>query len=234
MISCIVPVYNGERYLQEALESIIAQTYGPLEIIVVDDGSTDGTRAVVDRFTDRVTYLWQSNGGPASARNAGIRASTGPFLAFLDADDLWHPEKLERQMTRFRARADLELCLTFKRTFWIEEMRHEQQRLAEQDHPFAKDHPGYVCQTMLMPRPTYDRVGPFDEALRIGEDTDWLLRAERLGVVREILSDVLVFRRMHQNNLSYTRYEGGAQYQLELLWGHIRSRRAGSSTEPRG
>lgn len=225
LISCIVPVYNGERFIAEAIQSILGQSYPSLEIIVVDDGSCDGTGKVIERFGDRLTYLRQSNGGPAAARNTGVKASAGTFLAFLDADDLWHEEKLERQLARFRQRPELELCLTYKRTFWVEAMRHEEQRLKDQDHPFAKDHPGYVCQTMLMPRSTFDRVGPFDEDLRIGEDTDWLLRAERLGIEREILRDVLVFRRMHEHNISYTRYSGGAEDQIKMLFSHLRSRR---------
>ncbi len=227
-ISCIVPVYNGAKFIDEALESIASQSYPVAEIIVVDDGSTDATAEVVAAWLDKVTYVRKDNGGPASARNLGIQLSASPYLAFLDADDIWHPEKLERQMRRFAERPELELSLTYKRTFWVDEMSEEGERLRREGHPFAKDHPGYVCQTMLMPRTTFVRVGEFDENLRIGEDTDWLLRAERLGVVREILPDVLVYRRMHQSNISYTRYDGGAQDQLSLLFSHIRSRRSGS------
>ena len=104
LVSCIVPVYNGERYLREALDSILAQTYRPLEIIVADDGSADGTAGVVATFGDQVRYVRQHNQGPSSARNLGIRVPTGDFIAFLDADDLWHPEKLARQIARFQTR----------------------------------------------------------------------------------------------------------------------------------
>lgn len=224
-VSCIVPVYNGAKFIDEALQSIVNQTHPVAEIIVVDDGSTDSTASVVAAWLDRVTYVRKDNGGPASARNLGVQLSSAPYLSFLDADDLWHPEKLERQLRRFAERPDLELSLTHKRCFWVDEMRDEGERLRREGHPFAEDHPGYVCQTMLMPRSTYVRVGEFDDSLRIGEDTDWLLRAERVGVVREILPDVLVYRRMHQDNLSYSRYAGGAQDQLSLLFSHIRSRR---------
>ena len=96
LISCIVPVFNGELYLAEALESILKQSYRPLEIIVADDGSTDGTEAIVARFGTQVRYLYQPNSGPATARNLGLGAVRGEFVGFLDADDLWHPEKLER------------------------------------------------------------------------------------------------------------------------------------------
>ncbi len=112
LISCIVPVFNGERYLREALDSIFAQTYRPLEILVADDGSTDRTPYIAAAFGNRLRYLRQDNQGPAAARNLGIRAATGEFIAFLDADDVWHPEKLERQMARFQVRPELDYCVT--------------------------------------------------------------------------------------------------------------------------
>jgi len=96
LISCIVPVYNGERYLKEALDSILVQTHCPLEIIVADDGSTDGTASVVAGYGEGVKHLWQPNAGETAARNMGLSAAQGEFVAFLDADDLWHPEKLAR------------------------------------------------------------------------------------------------------------------------------------------
>ena len=111
-VSCIIPVFNGERYLREALDSILAQTHRPFDIIVVDDGSTDGTPAVVAGYGVQVRYVRQPNTGPAAARNLGVRSGGGEFIAFLDADDLWHPEKLARQMTRFREQPDLDLCIT--------------------------------------------------------------------------------------------------------------------------
>src|SRR5687768_12615855 len=97
-ISCVIPVYNGERFLTETLESVLAQSQRVDEIVVVDDGSTDGTRALVEGYVaregSRVQYLWQPNEGPAAARNRGIEAATGELIAFNDADDLWHPDKL--------------------------------------------------------------------------------------------------------------------------------------------
>ncbi|HEY5565544.1 MAG TPA: glycosyltransferase, partial [Rhodothermia bacterium] len=218
--------YNGARFLAEAVDSILNQKFPVLEIIVVDDGSTDETADVVATYGRRLRYVRQENLGPAAARNTGIRHSRAAYLAFLDADDLWHEDKLKRQVGRFESIPELELSLTFKRTFWVEEMKDEQERCIRAGHPFTKDHPGYVCQTLLMPRTTFDRVGPFDETLRTGEDTEWLMRAERLGIVKEIIPDVLVYRRMHQNNLSYSRYEGGAEDQLRLVLAHLKQKRS--------
>jgi glycosyltransferase involved in cell wall biosynthesis len=200
LVSCIVPVFNGERYLAEALDSILAQTYRPLEVIVVDDGSTDGTAHIVAGYGERISYLRQANAGPGAARNRGLDAAAGAYVAFLDADDLWHKEKLARQMARFEARPELELCLSHLQHFWEPEMKDEENRL--RDHRFSKPLPAYAIQAMLARRTLFDAVGRFDPSLRMGEDIDWFLRAADRGTVTEMLPDVLTFRRMHEFNMS--------------------------------
>ncbi len=201
LISCIVPVFNGERYLAEALDSILAQTYRPLEVIVVDDGSTDGTAHIVAGYGERISYLRQANAGPGAARNRGLDAAAGAYVAFLDADDLWHKEKLARQMARFEARPELELCLSHLEHFWEPEMKDEEDRL--RDHRFSKPLPAYAVQAMLARRALFDAVGQFDYSLRLlGDDTDWFLRAADRGTVTEVVPDVLIFRRMHGSNIS--------------------------------
>ena len=200
LISCIVPVFNGERYLAEALDSILAQTWRPLEVIVVDDGSTDGTAHIAAGYGAEASYLHQANAGPAAARNRGLDAAAGEFIAFLDADDLWHKEKLARQMARFEARPELELCLSHLQHFWEPEMKDEEDRL--RDHRFSKPLPGYAIQAILARRTLFDAVGRFDPALRMGEDVDWFLRSADRGTVTEMLPDVLTFRRLHASNMS--------------------------------
>ena len=203
-VSCIIPCYNGERFLGKAIESVIAQTLSPAEIIVIDDGSTDDSAAVAARYADRVEYLRQDNAGPAAARNRGIELTHGDFVAFLDADDLWHPEKLERQAARFAARPELEACVTHLTAFWEAEVRHEQEAL--QGHVLTRSRlPGYVLQTMLACRSAFVKAGMLNPALRFGEDTEWFIRARDEGVVLEMMPDVLVFRRFHANNLTRSR-----------------------------
>jgi glycosyltransferase involved in cell wall biosynthesis len=128
VISCIVPVYNGERYLAETLNSIVGQTYRPLEIIVVDDGSTDGSARIAEAFGPRVQYCWQENAGEAAARNGGLGMAQTEFVAFLDADDLWRPEKLARQIAQFQEKPEIDLCFTSFENFWIPELAAEEQR----------------------------------------------------------------------------------------------------------
>jgi glycosyltransferase involved in cell wall biosynthesis len=112
LVSVVVPVYNGERYLRQALESALGQTYRSLEIVVVDDGSTDGSPQLIASFGSRLRSLRQANGGVALARNSGIRAAHGELIAFLDQDDWWMPEKIEKQVALFLADERLGLAHT--------------------------------------------------------------------------------------------------------------------------
>ena len=201
LVTCVLAVYNGERYLREALDSVLSQTYSRVETIVVDDGSTDGTDALIRVYGDRVRHLHQSNAGPAAARNVGIARSQGTFIAFQDADDIWHPERIERQMARFEARPELALCSAYLSNFWEPEIQDEAEAL--RDHLIAKPFPGYgTPPSLLVRRALYDTVGPFNESLRLGSDTEWFLRASEQGVLMEVLPDVLVRRRWHRGNIS--------------------------------
>ena len=198
LVSCVVPVFNGARFLEDAVQSIEAQTWRPIEIIVVDDGSTDGTPDVIERIGDRVVALRQSNLGPPAARNAGVRAASGDFIAFLDADDLWLPEKLAVQMARFEARPELELCVGIARNWWIDELRHEADG--------TPDTMGGVSAALFR-RTLVDRLGPLDEALRHLDWVEWMLRGTDLGVVAETISEPLALRRIHHDNLSRRRQD---------------------------
>lgn len=199
LLSCIVPVFNGERYLAEALDSIIAQDYRPMEIIVVDDGSTDGTAEVAARYGDAVTYLSQPNAGPAAARNTGIKAAKGEFIAFLDADDLWVTDKLERQFARFEARPELGVCVAHSQNFWVPELKEEEQRLRAEGA--GEPQPG-VLQSMLIRRGVFDTVGLLNPDLKHRDAMEWLGRSRDAGVAMETMPDVLVHRRLHLTNIS--------------------------------
>lgn len=200
LISCIVPVHHGERYLQEALDSILGQTYRPLEIIVADDGSTDGTPEVAASYGEQIRLLTQATAGPAATRNLGLSAAQGEFVAFLDADDLWHPEKLARQIARIQIRPELDLCVTHVRVFWTSDLIGEET--CYQGHPRTQPVPGYTTTTLLARRILFETVGHFNTALWFADATDWFLRAAERGAVMELLSDVLVYHRMHQANLT--------------------------------
>jgi glycosyltransferase involved in cell wall biosynthesis len=200
-VSCIIPVYNGERFLAESIESVLAQTYDcDLEIIVVDDGSTDGSADIARGFGGAVRYVHQENAGPAAARNRGLAEARGEFISFCDADDLWLETKLEKQCARFSERPDLGYCVTLVQNFWEEEVAEERERMA--DHMRALPIPGYVTLTLLTTRSWMDRVGDFDEDLGHGDAADWFRRADAAGAASELMDEVLARRRLHGENRS--------------------------------
>jgi glycosyltransferase involved in cell wall biosynthesis len=202
LISCIVPVYNGERYLAETLDSILGQTHQPLEIVVVDDGSTDRTATIAAAFGARLQYCWQENAGEAAARNRGLSMAQAEFVAFLDADDLWHPEKLARQIAHFQD-PHLDLCFTSFQNFWIPELAAEEQRY--RGSPLAQPQSAWSTSTVLARRAVFARFGNFvdDGSLPAGsESMIWFLRAQEQGAVVSILPEVLMYRRMHTANCS--------------------------------
>lgn len=199
-ISCIIPVCNGERFLGEALESVLGQTCRPFEIIVVDDGSTDGTAAVAAAYDPRVRYVFQSNAGPAAARNRGLDLATGDLLAFLDADDVWLSEKLERQSNYMLDQRDADVVFTLIQNFWVEGMEEEAERFRA--HRISKPLAGYSPCTMMARREVFEAVGPFRADMPHGDTQEWVLRARERGIVVASMPEVLTRRRIHQENRS--------------------------------
>ena len=199
LVSCIIPVYNGEDYLAEAVESVLRQTYAALEPIVIDDGSSDGSAAVIATFGTRVRCLHQTNSGLAASRNRGIRAASGQFIAFLDADDVWLPDKIACQMERFRIRAETEVSVTYIENFWDpQQLAHG---VAPPQHALGAM-PGYASPTMVARRAVFDRVGLYADDLKTAACRDWFIRAREHHVVFDMLPRVLVRRRLHRANMS--------------------------------
>lgn len=200
LVSCVVPVFNGERFVAEAVESILGQTYRWREVIIVDDGSDDGSVDVLARFGDQIRVLRQANRGPSMARNRGIEESRGEFIAFLDADDLWVPDKIESQISVLEACPDVQLCSGHIKSFWISELDHE--RRAFENHPYHGERPLLSPCTVLVRRELFQRLGGFDPELWNGEDTDWFHRMLKAGVGYETLPRLVVHRRQHTMNLT--------------------------------
>ena len=230
-VTCVVPAYNSERFIEPALDSILGQTSPPQEVIVADDGSTDGTLDVVAGYGSAVRVISQQSLGPAMTRNLGLGAATGEFVAFLDADDLWHPEKLARQLARFAVRPELELSLTHVQLFWEADFEHEEARL--RDHPrVAGGVPGYATTALLARRSVFDTVGMFNADLWFSDAVDWFIRAQEEGCVLEVLADVLVYHRMHSSNLTRRRQEDSRREYLGIVKASLDRRRALSEADP--
>jgi glycosyltransferase involved in cell wall biosynthesis len=199
LVSVIVPVYNGERFLAFTLQSIFDQDYRPLEGVVIDDGSTDGTAEIARSFAE-VRYLYQSNQGVAVARNAGLEAARGEFIAFLDADDLWAPHKLSLQVAYHLQHPEVDCSFVGLVNF----LEHGiEPPLWLRDNQSEAGRTDYSPCTLLARRSVFERVGLFDTSYRVGEDTEWFARAVDTGIRMGMLPDVLVRRRIHGANLSY-------------------------------
>jgi len=199
-VSCVVPAYNAERYIERALTSVLEQSRPPDEIIVVDDGSTDATVDVLAAYGSRLRVVRQANCGPAAARNRGIEMATGELICFQDADDEWHHDKLAKQLALFDERPSVGICITHVRNVWAEHL--EAQRRALEQHALANDPPGYVFQASLIRRSVFERAGMLDERLRRAEDVEWFARAKDAGVALAIVPEVLVYRHLHGQNTS--------------------------------
>jgi glycosyltransferase involved in cell wall biosynthesis len=212
LVSAIVPVYNGQRYLAAAIESIFAQDYRPVEVIVVDDGSSDGTAAVAQAFPIR--YFHQKNQGPAVARNTGIAAATGEFIAFLDADDVWTPSKLRVQVDYLLNHPAIGYTCGRLQNFYEPGIQLPEKLPTDlrEDAEIALS----PC-TLLARRSVFDQVGLFDPKYQVGEDTDWFVRAKDAGIARALLPDLLLRRRVHDNNLSYAQPAIRAKIQMQIL-----------------
>ncbi len=192
LVSCILPVLNGERFLAQALASILSQDVAVLDVIVVDDGSTDRSAEIARGFPGLRLHR-QANGGVAAARNTGLRLARGELIAFLDADDLWLPGKLAKQIRLLEMRPEVDLCLCMVRHVRMREDEPAHDATALDERPRV----GRLAQCMLARRRAVERVGPFDSGTVTRADQDWFLRARELGLVEAVLPDVLVHRRIH-------------------------------------
>lgn len=223
-VSIVIPVYNGANYLAQAIESALAQTYDNIEIIVVNDGSTDDgeTDRVIDHYIDRVRYLKKENGGSSSALNTGIRNMTGEWFSWLSHDDLYYPQKIQRQvewMNRlevpeyelsdyvFFAAADLidengslirktRANAEKERRNWIENLPGNEYLIAE---PNRSTFHGCSC---LIHKSVFNKVGMFDESLRLLNDLDMWYRIYIGGFRLEYLPEPLVQGRIHEKQIS--------------------------------
>ena len=200
-VSVIIAVYNGEQYLRECLESVLAQSVPPLEVIVVDDGSTDHSAAMVESFGPPVTVFRQQNKGQAAAIAAGLSLATGTCLAFNDADDLWTPHKQEWQLAALADNPDLDVVFGLTEQFVSPELVGEDRRRFS---PRVAIMPGELLQTALIRRRAFDRVGGINPELRGAGITDWIARMKAARLSSTTLPEIVHRRRLHRGNYGRT------------------------------
>lgn len=205
LVSVIVPAFNAVSTIGETLRSANEQTYRPIEIIVIDDGSTDGTSAAVAEFGDAVRYMAQENAGDAAARNTGIGEARGGLVAFLDADDLWRKDKLERQVGSLLADGSVGgiqcgALYIDDRLRPIEEHRCRPGRMELMDVLLFRDMPAF-SSAIVIRRECIDRIGPIDLSVRGKDEWDFAIRIAR-GCGLASVPDPLVIRRMYASSTS--------------------------------
>jgi len=198
LVSVVIPVFNGERFLREAVQSVLDQKYSPIEIIIVDDGSTDGTSAVARSFSETVRYLYQANQGPAAARNRGIEHAQGSLIAFADADDLWPSEKLEVQLPYLINDAAIEIVMGRIQQVRLSKTVNGQTQAEELAEPAFSVNLG----SAVIKKSVLERVGLFDESMRYSEDVDWFMRAREEGAAIVTIDAVTLLYRQHEENMT--------------------------------
>jgi len=224
MVSVIMPVFNGEAYLAEAIQSVLGQTWQNLELILVNDGSTDSSLGIAQGFrsaTGNVQCISQENTGVSAARNRGIAASRGGLVAFLDQDDRWEPQALEIQVGVHQQQPEI-LYTLGQQVCFLDDMEEPPAwfRLQQLDVP----HTGYLPGTLVVKHQLFEQIGVFDTQYPISSDADWFARARDAKVPVKILPHTLLQRRIHPGNQS--RHSQQIQGELtQLLLASIRRKR---------
>jgi len=204
-VSVIIPTYNRGWILKEAIDSVLTQDYKNFELIVVDDGSTDNTSEILASYGNDIRVLFQENKGVSAARNRGVAEASGQFIAFLDSDDLWLPQKLSTQLEFFNQTPDALICQTEE--VWIRNRRRVNPKKRHKKPSGMIFEPSLeLClvspSAVMIRRVLFDRVGGFDETLRACEDYDLWLRISCRFPVHLIDTPLIVKRGGHNDQLS--------------------------------
>jgi glycosyltransferase involved in cell wall biosynthesis len=230
LISIPMCVYNGETYLAEAIDSVLAQTYPQIEVTLVDDGSTDRSADIARGYGDQVHYIHQSHQGIGAARNCGLAASRGEFIAIQDADDLWVPEKLEFQHQAMMEHPEAGMVGGRIRNFLSPELDPAEFRdVVRADQSFRAQ----VFAAVLIRRSVFERIGVLPTEGTVGRDTDWFMRYADSGLPVIDLPDLLTYRRIHRNNQGFRERESQRE-RLRWLKQGLDRRRAAQAARDQG
>ncbi len=229
LVSVMIGVYNGAPYLAEAIESVLQQTYSPLELIVVDDGSDDGSAEVAKGFGEAITYAYQENAGNGSARNHAVRLAQGDTFAFMDADDRSVPGRLALQRAIFDSDPEVDVVFGHVQEFVSPELTPEQKATVQQ--PKQGPWPWVSVNLMMIDREAFERVGLFSETLRVGVTVDWCARSVDAGLKSVMLPDVLLERRLHLTNNGIRERASKSQYARVMKAALDRRRAAAQDSE---
>ena len=207
-ISVIIPSYNSASFLEDAVKNVLQQGIQPLEILIVDDGSSDDTAAVAAKLPGPVHYIYQDNSGPSAARNRGLDQARGNIIAFLDADDLWAEDKTERQLALLQSRPEVDVVQGFVQWMCLVDASSPERNYRPLGEPYASFNLG----SALFRRSVFDRIGYLDATLHHSEDVDWFLRAREQGVSILIQEKIALYYRIHESNISQDKLKRRASF----------------------
>jgi glycosyltransferase involved in cell wall biosynthesis len=203
-VSVILNVKNGAQYLEESLRSVLAQDHRPCEILVLDDGSTDETESIARQFAaDGARFI--ANHPPlgiAGCRNRGIQMARGELLAFASHDDIWVPHKLSTQAECLMRQPELDYCIALVRPFLDRSIAAPPAGFRPE--LVGADVPGYLPETLVARPRAFERAGYFDGSFQQADDTEWYARARDVGLKMEVIDEVLVYKRLHGNSITYS------------------------------
>lgn len=229
LVSVIIGVYNGAPYLGEAITSALEQSHEPLEVIVVDDGSDDGSAEVARSFGEQVRYEYQERAGNGAARNRGVELASGDHLAFLDADDRFLPNKIERQLDLLLRDPAVDVVFGHVREFISPDLGAEDAARLRKP---SSEAPWMAPNLMLIRRSSFSRVGPFATTLRVGVTVDWYARALEAELKMVVLPEIVLERRLHTQNNGLRERDSRSQY-LHVLKASLDRRRAAQGGDGR-
>lgn len=213
IVTAAIPVRNGEAYLAEAIESVLAQSLPCDQLVVVDNGSRDRSAAIAAGFGSAVEIVSEPRPGIGAARNAALRAARGEYLAFLDADDLWEPGKTALQLAAFEAQPRLQLVFGHVRQFASPDLATEE---AEGLRVPTEPQPGLYVGAMMARRAAIEAIGPWPEDVRVSDGLTFLLRAGELGLEQTMLAETVTLRRVHGANHSIHNRNERAEFARHL------------------
>ncbi|MBR3654616.1 MAG: glycosyltransferase [Elusimicrobia bacterium] len=215
LVSVMMPTYNNGRYIGQAIESIYAQNYKNIEVIVIDDGSTDNTKEIIKKYQD-IKYFYIEHKGISLARNIALEKSNGEYIAFCDSDDYWLPEKLNTQMQYFKEHPDCQIVFTKYENFFEDEKLKTNKRAMHEKlmENFLKQYlPSSVIKKEL-----FEKYGLFDENFSGVEDTEFLYRILKKGVnISHIIPDIFYIRRIHGKNVTLNYNQDTVKYITAIL-----------------
>jgi len=226
-----MPAYNAEKYVCEAMDSVFQQAYQPLEFIIINDGSTDDTEATIEQYinqhplSDHIQFHKQINNGVAATLNRGVSLARGQYIAFIDADDIWEPNKLSKQMAVIKKQPDLDMVFGHAQQFYSPELTKAER--GKMRCPTSKE-PATLQTAMLIKASSLQKLDGFNERWRKGHFLDWFSRAREKGLKYVTLPDVVYRRRLHTSNMGIYMRDNYVDY-VRILKASLDRRRSKST-----